>query len=56
MQSQRSILAAGLTILLVIMAASIGLDLKSRSDAGWVEHTLGVLKKLSDVRLLVRRA
>ena len=42
--------------MLVISAASIGLDVKSRSDATWVEHTLEVLQKLSDLRLLIRHA
>jgi PAS domain S-box-containing protein len=50
------VLAIGLAILLVISAASIGLDLKSRSDAGWVDHTRVVLQKFSDMRLLIRRA
>lgn len=54
--SQRIILSAGLAILLLITAASIGLDVKSRSDAAWVDHTVEVLKKISDVRLQVRRA
>ncbi|MCP3382830.1 MULTISPECIES: CHASE3 domain-containing protein [unclassified Bradyrhizobium] len=54
--SQRVILGAGLAILLLITAASIGLDVKSRSDAAWVNHTAEVLKKISDVHLLVRRA
>jgi len=54
--SQRVILGAGLAILLLITAASIGLDVKSRSDAAWVNHTVEVLKKISNLRLLVRRA
>ncbi|MFT4121980.1 CHASE3 domain-containing protein [Bradyrhizobium sp.] len=54
--SQRVILGAGLAILLIITAASIGLDVKSRSDAAWVNHTVEVLKKISDIRLLVHRA
>ena len=54
--TQRVILGAGLAILLLITAASIGLDVKSRSDAVWVNHTVEALKKISDVRLLVRRA
>ncbi|WP_426609116.1 CHASE3 domain-containing protein [Bradyrhizobium sp. McL0616] len=54
--SQRVILGAGLAILLIITAASIGLDVKSRSDAASVNHTVEVLKKISDVHLLVRRA
>jgi signal transduction histidine kinase/CHASE3 domain sensor protein/CheY-like chemotaxis protein len=53
--SQRVILGAGLAILLIITAASIGLDVKSRSDAAWVNHTVEVLKKISDVRLLLRQ-
>jgi signal transduction histidine kinase/CHASE3 domain sensor protein len=56
MASQRAVLGTGLAILLVISAASIGLEVKSRSDAAWVDHTLGVLQKLSDLRLLIRRA
>ena len=54
--SQRAVLGIGLAILLVISAASIGLDVKSRSDAAWVDHTLEVLQKLSDMRLLISRA
>jgi signal transduction histidine kinase/CheY-like chemotaxis protein len=54
--SQRAVLGAGLAILLFISAASIGLDVKSRSDAAWVDHTLSVLHKLFDIRLLIRRA
>ncbi|MEA2867341.1 MAG: hypothetical protein QOE39_2056, partial [Bradyrhizobium sp.] len=56
MPSQRIVLGIGLAILLVISAASVGLDVKSRSDAAWVDHTLGVLKKFSDMRLLIRSA
>jgi PAS domain S-box-containing protein len=56
MPSQRLILGIGLAILLVISAASIGLDVKSRSDTAWVDHTLRVEKKISDVHLLIRRA
>jgi signal transduction histidine kinase/CHASE3 domain sensor protein/CheY-like chemotaxis protein len=56
MPSQRATLGIGLAVLLIISAASIGLDVKSRSDAAWVDHTLGVLKKISDMRLLIRRA
>ncbi len=54
--SQRVILGAGLAILLIITAASIGLDVKSRADAAWVNHTVEVLKKISDVRLRLRQA
>jgi PAS domain S-box-containing protein len=56
MPSQRFILGIGFAILLVITAASIGLDVKSRSDVAWLDHTLGVQKKISDLRLLTRRA
>jgi signal transduction histidine kinase/CHASE3 domain sensor protein len=56
MPSQRIVLGIGLAVLLIISAASIGFDVKSRSDAAWIDHTLGVLKKLSDMRLLTRRA
>src|SRR6266851_1375234 len=56
MPSQRIILGTGLAILLLIGAASIGLDLKSRSDTASVERALGVLKKLSDMRPLLNRA
>ncbi|MBR0844421.1 CHASE3 domain-containing protein [Bradyrhizobium liaoningense] len=54
--TQRVILGAGLAILLIITAASIGLDVKSRSDAAWVNHTIDALKKISDLRVLMRRA
>ncbi|MGY8683842.1 CHASE3 domain-containing protein [Bradyrhizobium sp. UFLA05-153] len=54
--SQRVILGAGLAILLIITAASIGLDVKARSDTSWANHTVGALKKISDLRLLVSRA
>ncbi|WP_065753985.1 CHASE3 domain-containing protein [Bradyrhizobium paxllaeri] len=56
MPSQRIILGIGLAILLVIGAASIGLDLKSRSDAASVDRALGILSKLSDMRPLLRSA
>jgi len=56
MASQRAVLGTGLAILLCISAASIGLDVKSRSDAAWVDHTLVMLHKLSDMRLLIRHA
>jgi signal transduction histidine kinase/CHASE3 domain sensor protein len=54
--TQRVILGAGLAILLIITAASIALDVKSRSDATWVNHTAQVQKKISDLRVLLRRA
>jgi CHASE3 domain sensor protein len=54
--SQRFVLGTGLATLLAISAASIGLDVKSRSDAAWIDHTLGVLQKFSDLQLLICRA
>ncbi|CAN7279263.1 CHASE3 domain-containing protein [Bradyrhizobium sp. LjRoot220] len=56
MPSQRIILGIGLAILLLIGAASIGLDLKSRADTASVDHALEVLKRISDIRPLLRRA
>jgi PAS domain S-box-containing protein len=56
MRSQRAILGAGLAVLLLIGAISVFFDIKSRADARWVNHTLEVLKELSDARLLIRRA
>jgi PAS domain S-box-containing protein len=56
MASQRFILGVGLAVLLIVSAASIGLDVESRSDAARVNRTLQVLTKLSDLQLLVRRA
>jgi PAS domain S-box-containing protein len=54
MPSQRIILGIGLAILLVIGAASIGLDLKSRTDNASVDQALVVLAKLSDMRPQLR--
>jgi PAS domain S-box-containing protein len=56
MSSQRLLLGAGFAVLLAISAASIALDAKSRTDAAWVNHTLEVSGKLTDMRLLFRRA
>jgi PAS domain S-box-containing protein len=56
MPSQRVILGTGLAILLLIGAASIGLDVKSRSDTAAVNHAFGVLKQISDLRSLIRGA
>ncbi|MBR1210054.1 CHASE3 domain-containing protein [Bradyrhizobium sp. JYMT SZCCT0180] len=56
MLSQRIILGIGLAILILIGAASIGLDLKSRADTAAVDHALEVLKRISDIRPLLRRA
>jgi len=54
--SPRLFLGVGVAILIAISAASIGLDVKSRSDAQRVNHTLDVLQKLSDTALLITRA
>ena len=56
MPSQRIILGIGLAILLIIGAASIGLDLQSRSDNATVDRALGILPKLSDMRPQLGRA
>ena len=56
MPSQRIILGIGLAILLLIGAASIGLHLKSRSDSASVDRALAVLKRISDMRPLLRSA
>src|SRR6185312_8805561 len=55
MPAQRIILGIGLAILLVISAASIGLDLKSRTDNASLDQALVVLAKLSDLRPQLRR-
>jgi PAS domain S-box-containing protein len=54
--SQRLTLGIGLAILLSISATSIAMDVKSRADVAWVEHTLDTLNKMSDLRQLVRAA
>jgi PAS domain S-box-containing protein len=56
MPSQRSLLGTGLVVLLLVSAASVGLDLKSRYDAVWVNHSLGMLARLPNLRLLACRA
>jgi len=56
MLSQRVILGIGLAVLLIISAASISLELKERADAARVAQTFEVLNRISDVRLLIRRA
>ncbi len=53
---QRLALGLGLGTLLLIGAASTALDIKSRHDAGWVDSSLTVLQKTSDLRLLLREA
>jgi PAS domain S-box-containing protein len=56
MPSQRVLLGIGLAVLVIISAASIGVDVKLRSDAAWVDHTLRALNKIADTRLLLTRA
>src|SRR5262245_35114616 len=52
---QRWTIGVGLGILLAIGAAATALDIESRHDADWVEHTLHVLQKTSDLRLQLRQ-
>jgi PAS domain S-box-containing protein len=52
---QRWTIGLGLGILLAIGAAATALDIRSRRDAAWVEHTLRVLQKTSDLRLRLRQ-
>ena len=56
MPSQRLILGTGLAALLIIIAASIGLDVKSRYEAAWVDQSARRLEDLADFRLLMRSA
>ena len=56
MRLQRTLLGMGLFALLLVCAASVFLEIKSRSDAKWVNHSLKVLNRLSDARLLIRQA
>src|SRR3954463_11444374 len=56
MPSQRIILGSGLAILLLIGAASVGLDLKSRSDMDSLDRANEVLRRISDLRPLLRSA
>jgi PAS domain S-box-containing protein len=54
--SPRLFLVIGVAVLIAISAASIGLDVKWRSDARRVDHTLEVLKQFSELQLLITRA
>jgi PAS domain S-box-containing protein len=56
MASERIILGIGLAILFAIGAASVGLDLTSRSDIAAVDRASGILQKISDMRPMLRRA
>lgn len=53
---QHYILGIGFAVLAGISATSIALDVKSRTDAAWVRHTLEALNKIADTRLSFRRA
>jgi PAS domain S-box-containing protein len=56
MPLQRVILGSGLAVLLLMSAASVSLELKSRADTALVDRSVDVLKSVSDVRTLVHRA
>jgi PAS domain S-box-containing protein len=56
MPPRRLLLSIGFAVLLAISAASIALDVKSRADVAWINHTLEISNKLTDMRLLFRRA
>jgi len=56
MLSQRLTVGVGLAILLTIGAASVAMNVKSRDDVAWVDHTLTVLSMVTDMRLQVRNA
>ncbi|CCD86450.1 putative sensor histidine kinase with a CHASE3 and a response regulator receiver domain; signal peptide [Bradyrhizobium sp. ORS 285] len=53
---RRVAIGLGLGTLLAVGAASTALDLKARSETAWVEHTMEVLEKASELRLLLRQA
>jgi signal transduction histidine kinase/CHASE3 domain sensor protein/ActR/RegA family two-component response regulator len=56
MRRQSFILTAGFAILVGIGAASISLDIRTRSDADWISHTWEVLRKISDLQHPLRNA
>ncbi|NPV21476.1 CHASE3 domain-containing protein [Bradyrhizobium aeschynomenes] len=53
---RRVAIGLGLGTLLAVGAASTALDLKARRDTALVEHTMEVLEKASELRLLLRQA
>ncbi|MGY3452862.1 CHASE3 domain-containing protein [Bradyrhizobium sp. USDA 4353] len=53
---RRVAIGLGLGTLLAVGAASTALDIKARSETAWVEHTMEVLEKASELRLLLRQA
>ncbi|MGC2779694.1 MAG: CHASE3 domain-containing protein [Bradyrhizobium sp.] len=56
MTRQPVAIGLGLGSLLAIGAASTALDIKARGDTARVEHTMEVLEKSSDLRVLLRQA
>jgi len=54
--TNRLTLGIGLAILLAISAASIAMNVKTRTDSASVDHKRGVLSRIADLHLLVRRA
>ncbi|MGJ5208726.1 CHASE3 domain-containing protein [Bradyrhizobium sp. HKCCYLR20261] len=53
---RRVAIGLGLGTLLAIGAASTALDIKARKENAWVEHTMEVLEKASELRVLLRQA
>ncbi|MGJ5078677.1 CHASE3 domain-containing protein [Bradyrhizobium sp. HKCCYLS3013] len=53
---RRVVLGLGLGTLLAIGAASTALDIKARNDTALVEHTMEVLEKSSELRVLLRQS
>jgi PAS domain S-box-containing protein len=54
--TRRLVLGTGLCILLVISGTSILLEQKWRTNADAFDHTVGTLKNLADLKVLVRNA
>ena len=54
--TRRLVLGTGLAILLVISGTSILLEQKWRTNADAFDHTVGTLKNLADLKVLVREA
>ncbi|XUM24966.1 CHASE3 domain-containing protein [Bradyrhizobium oligotrophicum S58] len=53
---RRVVIGLGLGTLLAIGAASTGLDIKARNDTALVKHTMEVLEKSSELRVLLRQS
>ncbi len=54
--TRRLVLGTGLAVLLVISGTSILLEQKWRTNADAFDHTIGTLKNLADLKVLVRNA